>query len=119
MAQTDVKFVEPEKVYLNAEQMPEFEGGQQTLLRFLGKNIKYPEAAKKSGTAGITVVSFIVEKDGTISNTEINRSAGTVLDLEAVRVIELTSGKWKAGKQNGEPVKVKLTAPVQFSATQE
>lgn len=118
-AQSDINFTEPEKVYNYAEQMPEFEGGQQAFIKFLADNVKYPETAKKAETEGLAAVSFIVEKDGTLSNIEIKKSAGTALDLEAIRVLELTSGKWKAGKQNGKPVKVKLTAPVKFSASKE
>lgn len=118
-AQSDVKFTEPEKVYLYAEQMPEFEGGQQGFIKFLAENVKYPEAEKKAGTEGLAAISFIVEKDGSLSNIEIKKSAGTALDLEAIRIVELTSGKWKAGKQNGKPVKVKVTTPVQFSASLE
>mgnify|MGYP005924032243 CR=1 FL=1 len=104
---------EPEKVFDMVEQMPTFPGGQQELMSYLGKNIKYPTISQEMGSAGRVIVQFVVDKDGSISNPEVVRGVDAYLDKEAIRVI---SGmpKWKPGVQNGKKVRVKYTVPVVF-----
>ena len=95
------------------EVMPQFPGGQIAMLQYLMKNIKYPEQAMKKGIQGRVAVSFIVEKDGSISNVRPVHSVHPLLDKEAVRVVK-SMPKWSPGKQNGKPVRVRFNVPVMF-----
>lgn len=95
-------------------EMPSFPGGINEMMRFLSNNIHYPQLAKEVGITGIVYVEFIVEKDGAISNIILVKEIGGGCDEEAVRVVSLMPG-WEPGKQNGIPVRVKLTLPVKFS----
>jgi TonB family protein len=103
-----------EKIYDVVEEMPEFPGGPATLYETLVKSIQYPEEARIKGAQGRAIVTFVVEKDGSISNARVVKSVDPSLDAEALRVIN-SMPKWNPGKQNGEPVRVKYTAPVRFS----
>jgi len=95
------------------EQMPEFPGGQMEMMKFLSENVLYPEKAEKAGTQGRVILTFIVEKDGTITNIKVVKSVSEELDAEAVHVVEAMP-KWKPGKQNGQAVRVKYTIPITF-----
>ena len=101
-------------VYDVVEEMPQFPAGPSVLFEYLSKNIQYPEVAKKNSIQGRVLVSFIVEKDGSISNAKVEKSVEPSLDEEALRVVTLMP-KWVSGKQNGEPVRVKYKVPVTFS----
>lgn len=94
-----------------ADTMPEYEAGTLALLKFVSKNIKFPKGIK---ARGIIEVEFIVQEDGSLSDFNIARSLEPALDAEAIRVIKLTSGNWKPGIQQGNPVKVKYKLPVVF-----
>jgi protein TonB len=99
------------------EQMPEFlEGGEQGLRYFLSMNIRYPENAKEIGAEGTVYIEYNVLKDGTLNDFKLLRGVNGApdLDKEAIRVVKLTSGKWKPGKQNGKPVNVRMILPVRF-----
>lgn len=95
------------------EVMPQFPGGQIAMLQYLMKNIKYPEQAVKEGIQGRVAVSFIVEKDGSISDVKPVLSVHPLLNKEAVRVVK-SMPKWTPGKQNGKPVRVRFNLPVMF-----
>lgn len=95
------------------EVMPQFPGGQIAMLKYIMENMKYPEQAMKKGIQGRVAVSFIVEKDGSISDVKPILSVHTLLDKEAVRVVE-SMPKWTPGKQNGKPVRVRFNLPVMF-----
>ena len=95
------------------EVMPQFPGGQIAMLKYLMKNIKYPEQAMKEGIQGRVTVRFIVEKDGSISDVKPILSVHPLLNKEAVRVVE-SMPKWSPGKQNGKPVRVRFNVPVMF-----
>lgn len=101
------------KVHDVVEQMPSFPGGDAALMRFLSTNVHYPAVAEENGIQGRVVVTFIIERDGSISDVKVVKSVDPSLDKEAVRVIE-SMPRWKAGTQNGEPVRVKYTMPVTF-----
>ena len=101
-----------DKVFDVVEQMPTFPGGMGALMDFLSKNVKYPEEARKNGIQGTVVVTFVVEKDGSISEPKIARSIDFLIDLEAARVISKMP-KWNPGKK-GEIVRVKYALPVTF-----
>ena len=100
-------------VYDVVEVMPQFPGGQIAMLKYIMENIKYPEQAMKEGIQGRVAVSFIVEKDGSISDVKPILSMHPLLNKEAVRVVE-SMPKWSPGKQNGKPVRVRFNVPVMF-----
>ncbi len=95
------------------EEMPQFPGGSSALLEYLAANIRYPKAAHKAGVQGRVILTFVVEKDGSISGTEVVKSVSPLLDAEAVRVINAMPN-WVPGRQNGKVVRVKYAVPVSF-----
>lgn len=95
------------------EVMPQYPGGQIAMLKYIMENIKYPEQAMKKGIQGRVAVSFIVEKDGSISDVKPVLSVHPLLNKEAVRVVK-SMPKWTPGKQNGKPVRVRFNLPVMF-----
>lgn len=95
------------------EVMPQYPGGQIAMLKYIMENIKYPEQAMKKGIQGRVAVSFIVEKDGSISNVRPVHPVHPLLDKEAVRVVK-SMPKWSPGKQHGKPVRVQLIVPIMF-----
>ena len=99
-----------EDILTFAEQMPEFNGD---LGEYLSKNISYPKIAAENKIEGKVIVQFIVEQDGTISNASVLRKMGWGMDEEAIRVIRAMPN-WKPGKQNGKPVRIRYTLPVNF-----
>ena len=114
------KIAEPEpvkeeetKVFDVVEQMPSFPGGPSALMQYLNSNIKYPVVAEENGVQGRVVCTFVVEKDGSITDVRVVKSVDPSLDKEAVRVVK-SMPKWIPGKQNGSAVRVKYTVPVTF-----
>lgn len=101
------------KVFDVVEEMPSFPGGQGALMSYLASNIKYPVVAQENGVQGRVIVSFVVERDGSISDVRVARSVDPSLDREAQRVVK-SMPRWKPGKQNGSAVRVKYTVPVVF-----
>ena len=101
------------KVFDVVEEMPSFPGGQGALMSYLASNIKYPVVAQEYGVQGRVIVSFVVERDGSISDVKVARSVDPSLDREAQRVVK-SMPRWKPGKQNGSAVRVKYTVPVVF-----
>lgn len=101
------------KVFDVVEQMPSFPGGNGALMQYLSDNIKYPVVAQENGVQGRVVVSFVVEKDGSITDVKVVRSVDPSLDREATRVVKAMP-KWIPGKQNGSAVRVKYNVPVSF-----
>ena len=101
------------KVFDVVEQMPSFPGGQSALMSYLANNIKYPVVAQENGVQGRVVVSFVVERDGSITDVQVVRSVDPSLDREAQRVVR-SMPKWIPGKQNGQAVRVKYNVPVSF-----
>ena len=103
-----------ESVYDQVEVKPEFPGGMPALVKYLQENIKYPSAALEEKAQGKAFVRFVVEKDGSITNTEIIKSTGNIyLDKEALRVAS-NMPKWKPGMQQGKPVRVFFMLPISF-----
>jgi TonB family protein len=101
-------------VFTVVDEMPVYPGGLDAMYAFLGENIKYPEEAKKNGTTGRVFISFVVEKDGSISNIEILRGIGHGCDEEAIRVVE-SMPPWTPGKQRGQAVRVRFNLPIKFA----
>lgn len=96
------------------DQMPEFPGGMNALLKYLSANIKYPDAALKAGIQGRVVAQYIVNRDGSISDIKILRGVNPDIDKEAIRVIN-SMPKWKPGMQKGKVERVTYTIPIMFS----
>ena len=96
------------------ETMPQFPGGQGVLMKYLAANIKYPTSAVKAKKQGRVIVTFIVQKDGSITHAKIAKSIDPELDAEALRIVK-GMPKWTPGTQNGKPVSVRYMVPVKFS----
>lgn len=103
-----------EKPYTYVEQMPTFPGGDGEMMKYLGKNIRYPAAAQRAGVEGLVVLSFVVSSTGEISDIQVVKQLGAGTDEEAVRVVK-SMPKWTPGKQNGRAVPVRYTLPVRFT----
>ncbi len=101
------------EVFYIVEDMPEFPGGEAALRAFIAQAIKYPVIAQENGIQGKVYVTFVVGKDGSVSNATIARGVDASLDKEALRVVN-TLPKWKPGKQRGKPVNVSYTVPINF-----
>jgi periplasmic protein TonB len=95
------------------QEMPEFPGGSDGILKFINENIKYPASAIENGIEGKVILRFVVSTDGSVKRIEILRSIDPVLDQEAIRVISQMP-KWKPGKNNGTPAAVWFSVPVTF-----
>ena len=113
IAQPEPPKEEETKVFDVVEQMPSFPGGQAALMSWLSSNIKYPVVAEENGVQGRVVCTFVVERDGSITDVKVVRGVDPSLDKEAVRVLKAMP-HWIPGKQNGSAVRVKYTVPVTF-----
>ena len=103
-----------EEIYQVVEQIPEFKGGMQALMKYLTSNINYPQEAKDKNIQGRSLIGFVVEKDGSITDVEVARSSGNdLLDQESVRVVK-SMPKWNPGKQKGKVVRTRFVLPVMF-----
>ncbi|MBQ9357120.1 MAG: energy transducer TonB [Prevotella sp.] len=103
-----------DSVYEVVEQMPRFPGGDAALSQYISSHVNYPAVAEENGIQGRVVCTFIIEKDGSISDVRVIRSVDPSLDREAQRVIKAMP-RWIPGRQNGETVRVKFATPVSFS----
>jgi protein TonB len=97
----------------NVDVMPEPVGGDKAWTKFLSKNLRFPYAAQQEGVSGRVILSFIIEKDGSLSNITVERAAGHGFDEEALRVLKLAKA-WKPGMQNGQAVRVRYDIPINF-----
>jgi periplasmic protein TonB len=102
-------------IILVAEIAPEFPGGPEALYKFISSKLKYPKDARKNGVEGKVVVSFIVERDGSVKpeSIKIERSVYPSLDMEAIRVVKLMP-KWTPANQKGRDVRAKTGFPIIF-----
>ncbi|HOY04421.1 MAG TPA: TonB family protein [Saprospiraceae bacterium] len=104
-----------EKTYelFDIQKPPSFPGGEGELMKFLSKNIEYPTLAKENNIQGVVALTFVVGKDGSVSDVQVVKDIGGGCGKEAVRVVKAMP-KWVAGEANGNPVKVRFTLPVRF-----
>jgi len=100
-------------IYTYVQELPEFPGGDQARMTFFQRNIRYPSLAFQNKIQGIVYVSFIVEKNGSITSIKIVQGIGAGCDDEALRVTKLMP-KWKAGRRQGREVRVVITMPITF-----
>lgn len=102
---------DPDKVYTIVQQKPNFPGD---INKYLSDNIRYPDDAKKNNIQGTVYVSFIIEKDGSVSGVKVARGInGGGLDNEAIRAVSAMP-KWTPGQQNGHTVRVQYMVPIHF-----
>ena len=101
------------QVFDNVDELPEYPGGINAMMEFVIKNLKYPEQMMKDSIEGRVLVSFIVEKDGSVSNVEELTSPHPVLTEEAIRVVNAMP-RWKPGKNDGKAVRVRFNLPLTF-----
>jgi TonB family protein len=105
---------EETQIFIVVESMPEFPGGDKALYKYLADSLHYPRAAIENNIQGRVFVTFIIEKDGSISNVRVLRGIGGGCDEEALRVVQ-NMPKWIPGKQRGKPVRVQYNLPIKFS----
>ena len=120
---TEIVFEEPveevvveedeNKIFTVVEQQPEFQGGYEAMMNFIKKNMRYPASARRMGVDGTVYVSFVVSKDGSISEVKTIRGISADCDKEAMRVVSMMP-PWRPGKQNGKPVFVRFVLPIKF-----
>jgi protein TonB len=104
---------ESDEIFTFVEQQPEFPGGYEAMMNFIRQNMVYPAMARRLEIDGTVHVSFIVSKDGVISDVQVLRGILKECDNEALRVIKLMP-PWTPGKQNGKPVHVRFVLPLKF-----
>jgi protein TonB len=100
--------------FLIVEEMPEFEGGDLALLKFVAKNIVYPSKARDLGVEGVVRVSFVVDETGQVGDVKIVQGIGFGCDEESIRVVSKIPKYKKAGKQGGRAVRVRYTIPINY-----
>ena len=117
---SDVKVIEDDSVhdFATVEVLPGYPGGMDAFYKYLGKAIRYPAIARENNITGRVILSFVVEKDGTLTDIKVLRGIGGGCDEEAVRVLK-SSPAWKPGIQNGRPVRVNYTVPISFQLASE
>lgn len=109
----DEKKVEKEEIFKSVEQMPQFPGGEAALMKYISSHIQYPTMAQENNVQGKVIVQFVVTKTGQVGEVKVARSVDKDLDREAVRVCK-SLPKFTPGRQNGQPVSVWYTLPVNF-----
>lgn len=106
--------IEEDTPIIKAEKMPTFQGGDLMKFReWVQKRLRYPQIAQENGISGRVTLSFVVERDGTVTNIQVLQSPDRSLAEEATRVVG-NSPKWEPGMQSNKPVRVKYTLPVVF-----
>jgi serine/threonine-protein kinase len=112
--QDDEESAEEAQIFMIVESMPEFPGGEPNLYKYLAENIKYPQMANESGIQGGVFVTFVVERDGSVTDVRVLRGIGGGCDEEAIRVVK-NMPKWTPGKQLGKSVRVQYNLPLKFT----
>ena len=106
-----------EEIFRVVESMPVFPGGEEAVYEYLSENTKYPQMAQSAGITGTGYVSFVVEKDGSITDVQLLRSIGGGCDEEAIRVVK-NMPSWTPGKQRNIPVRVMFSLGIKFTLYQ-
>ena len=116
LQQVEVKeeIIEDDQPFLRAETMPSFQGGDlNTFRKWVQDNVRFPQIALENGIQGRVTLSFVIEKDGRLTNIQVLQTPDRSLSEEAIRVLN-KSPKWSPGKQRNQTVRVKYTLPVDF-----
>ena len=103
-----------ETIFLAAEQMPAFPGGDAALARFLSRNLRFPASAQRNYVSGLVYVSFVISRDGAVTDVKILKGVEEACDAEAVRVVGKMPN-WNPGRQNGRSVSVRYSIPIRFA----
>ena len=103
-----------DSIYVIVAEHPGFPGSEEARMQFLRENIKYPAEAREKGIQGTVFVTFVVEKDGSLSNARILRGIGAGCDEEVLRIVEMMPN-WTPGKKEGVPVRVQFNMPIRFT----
>ena len=120
---------EPNRIFIRVGEMPVFKDScdlsmsesekegctQKNVIKFISKNVKYPEIAKVNGIEGRVIIEFVVEKDGKVGEVKILRGVDKYIDREAIRVIESLPDFHPGNDEFGKPVRVKYTIPIAFT----
>jgi protein TonB len=109
----DIPKEKPDEIVDFTEVMPEPRGGYETFYKYLGKELKYPKKARQLRIKGKVYLSFVVERDGSVTNIELMKGIGGGCDEEAIRVLE-NAPAWNPGRQGRYPVRVRMTMPFVF-----
>ncbi|WP_321309021.1 TonB family protein [Marinifilum fragile] len=107
-------FINGKKAYTTVDDMPNFPGGHLEIQKFLARNTVYPKEAQEKGEQGSVFVSFVIDKEGNVSDSRVVRGVAPSLDKEAMRVVNLMP-QWEPGKKDGKPVNVMYTVPINFT----
>jgi protein TonB len=111
--ETPPAVVEP-AVFLIAEVMPQYEGGLKEMFKFVGRKVRYPASARRLGISGTVIVSFVIDKEGRVTDVNVLKGISEDCDKEAVRVVSLLNA-WTPGMQNHRAVAVRMTLPIKFT----
>ncbi|MEP6613907.1 MAG: energy transducer TonB, partial [Mucilaginibacter sp.] len=102
-------------IYTSVEKIPNYPGGREGFDAYVKSNIRYPALALANGTQGRVIVSFVVERNGKLTNITVERGIGDGCDEEAVRLVQKTSKKWTPGKMGDVKVRTAYSIPVNFA----
>jgi protein TonB len=102
-----------DEIFQFVEDQPAPLGGMKAFYAYVGKNMKYPAQARRMGIEGKVYVTFVVGKDGALTDVRVLKGIGAGCDMEAIRVLS-GAPKWKPGKQRGRPVRVRMQLPIIF-----
>ncbi|MBO5844575.1 MAG: energy transducer TonB [Bacteroidales bacterium] len=105
---------EEEFIFTVVEESAMFHGGQEELMKYISENLRYPQQAREEGTQGLVYVTFVVERDGSLTDIKILRDIGAGCGEEAVRIVK-TMPKWIPAKQRGKEVRMQYNLPVKFT----
>jgi len=105
--------ISEEIIFIVVEEWPSFPGGEEARLRFLSENIRYPQMAREAGIQGTVFLTFVVERDGSVTDVRVVRGIGGGADEEAIRVVR-NMPRWTPGRQRGQPVRVQFNMPIRF-----
>ena len=112
LEEVDVK-ISGDEVFMIVEEMPEFPGGEEALVKFIAESTKYPEEAKNKGIQGKVFVQFVVNKEGNVEDVKLAKSIDPLLDEAAMNIVK-SMPQWKPGRQRGKNVNVSFTIPINF-----
>ena len=105
-------------IFVQVENMPSYKGGIPGLMKYLSTNTNYPKKAKEEGIEGMVIVTFVVEKNGKVTNVSILKGVSPELDTEAIRVVKAMD-KWKPGSHHGKKVPVEMKLPINFKLSKK
>ena len=105
--------IKEDVIFTVVEDQPSFPGGEEARIRYLNENIRYPQMAREAGIQGTVFVTFVVERDGSVTDVRVLRGIGGGCDEEAVRVVR-NMPRWNPGRQRGQPVRVQFNMPIRY-----